>query len=194
MREQGLIKKEVWIRPENAKQLSAVEQQLRQANHQITLNVGGSPVDKIPKWTTLQLYDALTKTELVDSGQATMEIIDGSEPALLIEMHEYGDLPVYLTVCGEQIIVESVLWAVSDVIDIHKFNEAVLRTHKYFPLSTISLDKLSNGEDYYHMFGSLSSTSLLANVVFEIEVLASNVLQATQAYSEFLTVSSAQGE
>ncbi len=36
------------------------------------------------------------------------------------------------------------------------------------------------------MFGALSSSSDLANVVFEIEMLASNVIQATEAYAEFL--------
>jgi len=68
------------------------------------------------------------------------------------------------------------------------FNDAVLRTHKYFPLSTISLDKLGDDGDYYHMFGALSSSSILHNVVFEIEVLANNVIQATEAYSEFLSI------
>ncbi|KZY77149.1 hypothetical protein A3739_22870 [Oleiphilus sp. HI0067] len=50
------------------------------------------------------------------------------------------------------------------------------------------MDKIGDEGDYYHMFGALSSTSLLSNVVFEIEVLASNVIQATEAYSEFLDV------
>ncbi|MEC8429025.1 MAG: DUF2170 family protein, partial [Pseudomonadota bacterium] len=53
---------------------------------------------------------------------------------------------------------------------------------------TISLDKVSGNEDYYHMFGALSSTSSLQNIIFEIEVLANNVLQATEAYSEFLSI------
>lgn len=143
-------------------------------------------MEKTPMWTTLQLHDALQKTDLLESGRANIELIEGAEPALLLEMTEFGDLPIFITVSGEQIIVESVLWSHEDVNDLPGFNEAVLRTHKYFPLSTISLDKLSDGKDYYHMFGALSSTSLLSNVVFEIEVLASNVLQATEAYSEFL--------
>lgn len=37
------------------------------------------------------------------------------------------------------------------------------------------------------MFGALSATSVLPNIVFEIETLASNVIQATEAYSNFLT-------
>jgi uncharacterized protein YjfI (DUF2170 family) len=104
-------------------------------------------------------------------------------------MRDYGDLPIFLTVSGEQIVVEAVLWSAAEINDIAAFNDSILRTHKYFPLSTISLDSMSDGADYYHMFGALSSTSILPNVVFEIEVLASNVIQATSAYSGFLSAS-----
>ena len=95
--------------------------------------------------------------------------------------------PIFATVFGEQIIVESVLCPQSDVSDVQRFNETILRTHKYFPLSTISLDTLADGESYYHMFGSLSATSRMLNIMFEIEILARNVIQATEAYEEFLS-------
>ncbi len=193
LREQGLIKKEVWIRPENTRLLSAIEKQLRNLNVQsvaeLTQKTGESVMTDNPKsWTTVRLYSALVGSELCVGGAATIEIIEGVDPAIHITMHDYGDLPVFLTVSGEQIIVESVLWSTTEINDIAAFNETVLRTHKYFPLSTISLDKMSDGTDYYHMFGALSSTSFLQNVVFEIEVLANNVIQATSAYSGFLNV------
>lgn len=198
LREQGLVKKEVWVLPEHAKRLSTYEKMLRKREvsdvnvsdsqsgvSEMAVNVLG---DEMTNWTTASLYDALQSAELFLSGQAKVELIDGVEPALHIVMAECGDLPVFLTVSGEQIIVESVLWSVEDVADIAGFNDAVLRTHKYFPLSTISLDRLGDDGDYYHMFGALSSTSILPNVVFEIETLATNVLQATEAYSEFLSL------
>lgn len=203
LREQGLVKKEVWVLPEHAKLLSAYEKQLRvrdldsSIRNELQLGVSrmtnGSGVNMesgngVEAWTTASLLEALRGELLFESGQAKLELIDGVEPALLIEMKEYGDLPVFLTVSGEQIIVEAVLWSLDEVADVAAFNDAVLRTHKYFPLSTVSLDKVGDEGDYYHMFGALSSTSLLSNVVFEIEVLASNVIQATEAYSEFLTV------
>ncbi len=186
LREQGLVKKEVWILPENAKFLGQFEKQLRLPGY----NNKGVDVmtDAIKAWNTSSLYDALKGTELYTSGQASIELIDGIEASLHIVMHEVGDLPLFLTVSGEQIIVESVLWSVDEVTDLARFNEAVLKTHKYFPLSTISLDSVGRDEDYYHMFGSLSSTSILPNIVFEIEVLASNVIQATEAYNEFLSI------
>lgn len=141
-------------------------------------------------WTTQTLLKALETEPLFANGGATVELIEGVEPSVYIEMKEFGDLPVFLTVVGEQIIVEAVLWPQSAVTDVAAFNDAVLRTHKYFPLSTISLDSMQDDEDYYHMFGALSSTSLISNVVFEIEVLATNVIQATEAYGEFLNLKS----
>lgn len=188
LRDSGLVKKEVWIRPENAKLLAHVEKQLRETVDTFDLaTIGGKMmIESANTWTTESLFDALQGASLFREHKATLALIDGVEPALHITMHEYGDLPVFVTVAGDQIIAESVLWSAEDVIDQIGLNDAVLRTHKYFPLSTISLDTLAHGKDYYHMFGALSSASELANVVFEIEVLASNVIQATEAYADFL--------
>jgi len=142
-------------------------------------------IDTTKTWTTHSLLNALKKSELATSGQISVELIDGSDPSIHIVMTEYGDLPIFITVSGDQIIAESLLWPVSEVEDTTAFNDAVLRTHKYFPLSTISLDYIA-GDDCYYMFGALSSSSILPNVILEIEVLASNVIQATEAYREFL--------
>lgn len=197
LRDQGLVKKEVWILPGNAGRLAELEKQLRliggAAGATGNTGVNTMTVDA-NSWTTSSLYEALKGAELFVSEQASVEFIDGVEPALHIVMHEYGDLPIFLTVSGEQIIAESVLWSVAEVTDVNRFNETILRTHKYFPLSTISLDRVGRNGDFYHMFGALSSFSILQSVVFEIEVLASNVIQATEAYSEFLSVSVEGGE
>lgn len=191
LREQGLVKKEVWILPENTGQLAVYEKLLReplgmhQASGSIIRKGDEAMIDKAIRWTTASLYEALRTAELFTSKRAEVELIDGVSPALHIVMYDFGDLPVFVTVSGEQVIVESMLWSASDVKDPVRFNEAVLRTHKYFPLSTISLD-LMDGDDCYHMFGALSAASSLENVIFEIEILASNVIQATEAYSEYL--------
>lgn len=191
LREQGLVKKEVWILPENARRLAMFELELRVSAKQV-VSSGLLPAkgesrmtDVVNRWTTASLYDALTKADMFTAKRADLELIDGVSPALHIVMYEYGDLPLFLTVSGEQIVVEAMLWSVSEVNNPSLFNETVLRTHKYFPLSNISLDKM-DGDDCYHMFGALSSASSLQDVILEIEMLASNVIQATEAYSEFL--------
>lgn len=198
LREQGLVKKEVWVRPENTRLLSLIEKKLRDVVHQdggadyfaeINQKTGVKGMtENIKTWTTGSLFNALREADVFAGGRATIEMIDGVDQTVHVVMHDYGDLPVFLTVSGEQIIAEAVLWSAEEISDVSAFNEAILKTHKYFPLSTISLDTMPDGSDYYHMFGALSSTSLLHNVLFEIEVLASNVIQATSAYSEFLKV------
>ncbi len=189
LREKGLVKKEVWILPEHAQALSVVEKQLRISGDVPRVGLDSAEenaMSEAVQWTSLNLCEALKKENLFKSGSASIELIDGMEPTLYIAMHDYGDLPIYLNVAGDQIIAESVLWASNDVADLAGFNDAVLRTHKYFPLSTICLEPGPNGQDYYMMFGALSSTSIIANVVYELEALASNVIQATTAYAEFL--------
>lgn len=196
LREQGFVKKEVWILPGNAKLLAACENKLRLRGMDKTiLDYIGSGVmamtaNKIGVnvWTTLSLLEALRSEDLFKNGAASIELIDGLDSSIHIEMKEFGDLPIFVTVSGDQIMVESVLWPLDEVSDVAAFNDAILRTHKYFSLSTISLDRVGDEGDYYHMFGSLSSSSLLSNVVFEIEVLASNVIQATEVYAEFLSL------
>lgn len=189
LREQGLVKKEVWIRPENARRLSELEITLRRADDVPVLSGGKKMTENNTAWTTLTLHEALKAESLFNDGEASIKLIDGVEPSLHLEMHEYGELPIFITVFGEQIIVDAVLWPLSDVKDPAAFNDTVLRTHKYLPLSTISLDTLRDGEAYYQMFGALSATSRLSNVLHEIETLARNVIQATEAYGEFLSVS-----
>ncbi|WP_086934189.1 YjfI family protein [Agarilytica rhodophyticola] len=189
LRELGLVKKEVWILPTNSKWLSKFEKLLRSHFDESKLDEGVLNMTQMKRWTTSSLFDVMAVEPLFDGECATIELIDGAEPTIHIVMHDYGDLAIFLTVAGEQIIVEAVLWSVDEVKDLAAFNDAVLRTHKYFPLSTISLDTLANGKEYYQMFGALSASSILPSVIFEIEALASNVIQATEAYGDYLLTS-----
>lgn len=186
LREQGLIKKEVWIRANNAKLLIEVEKTLRKDVPQQKIGDFIDMNDNLKNWTTIGLYGALLEDDLVKSGQASVELVENAEDSIVATMHEYGDLPIYIGVSGQQIVAESVLWEVSDVNDVAKFNECVLLTHKYFPLSTISLEKKDEVPAYYNMFGALSSSSSVDNIVLELETLASNVLNAVDAFQDFL--------
>ena len=182
LREKGLIKKEIWIRPENADKARALEKELRAGERGMPASPGSM---NRPQWRTESLFRDLVKMPLIHSGKASAELIEGMDPTIHVEMHNYGDLPIFVTVAGDQIIAEAVLWRTSEVQNPADFNETVLRTHKFFPLSTISLGNRAN-DDYYLMFGSLSSCSDLADIVHEIEVLASNVIHATEAYMDLL--------
>ncbi|WP_133499361.1 YjfI family protein [Cognatilysobacter terrigena] len=183
MRESGLVKREVWIRPERAPELTAIEKQLRQPPG--TATALDEERSARPGWTVHALAVALAATRPVLTGRVTIELIEGAEPSLHLVMHDYGDLPVFVAIGGEQIIVQVLMWPVDDVVDTAAFDMHVLRTHKLLPLSTMGIEPIG-GVMSYIMFGSLDTHSSLANVLFEIETLAENVLSAAESYAPFL--------
>lgn len=189
LREKGLVKKEVWVLPEFAEELAATERRMRQPRGTGSLaahNLGRSDVNEAKLWTASGLYEALSATGQVTGGEIGLELLEGVEPSVLITMHEYGDLPLFLAVGGEQIVVEALLWPVEQVRDRDRFNQEVLRTHKLFPLSMIGIQVAADGSEDYIMFGALSGTATLSDIVFEIEMLADNVIKATEAYEPHL--------
>ncbi len=221
LREQGLLKKELWVLPEYADDLAAIERQMRlprgdaafagldDGGTTMTATVARSATRAIAAagdraaahaaiggvatmrsvalspspspWTAASLYDALIAAAPVREGAIALELIDGAEPGFYLIMHDYGDLPLFMAVVGQQIVVEALLWPLAKVRDVAHFNDEALRTHKLFPLSTLGIETI-DGESVYIMFGALSSTSSLTDVLFEIETLADNVIRATEAY------------
>lgn len=188
LREQGLVKKEVWILPDRAVELAELEKVLRRPGEALggldlgalVLHGGGDMDGKV--WTIGNLYDALSAMPLFEDGRATLEMINGEEPCLHIVMTEYGDLPLFLTVMRRYILVEALLWPLSAVADQDRFHREVLASRKLFPLATIGLESFPEGEAMYTMYGALSAASNLEDVVFEIETLADNVIKATEAF------------
>ena len=133
-------------------------------------------------WTTQSLYAALAQSEPAKDGDIEVELVEGADPGILVTMTEFGDLPLIMSVSGSQIIVDTLMWPVDDVHDSAAFNTMILKTHKLFPLSTFGIRSGPDGRDYYEMFGTLSAGSILESVIFEIETLADNAMQAAEAY------------
>ncbi len=178
MREQGLVKKDVWIRPEHAQELHRIEQQMRK--------FGPDTTPQLPDaWTLDGIHHALAQTRAVNLGRILLERVEGAEPSLRLVMRDQGDLSVFLAVAGEQILVESFLWPASQVRDINAFHAHVLRLRKLLPLSSIVLQEVA-GEASYSMYGALDAHSTLSSLMFEIETLADNVLSAADACAGFL--------
>ena len=191
LRELGLVKKEVWVLPENGKRLTAFEKELRKPQDHAdisAISTGGTSMNdnSAHRWTTESLFNALRERPAFNNDSCSIEIIDGIDSTIVVSMHHYGDLPIFITAGGDQILAESVLFSLDDVADTAKFNEYVLRTHKFLPLSTISLETDISHGDYYYMFGALSASSSINEIVLEIETLAENTIQATEAFQTFL--------
>ena len=75
LREQGLVKKEVWILPEHAPLLLAFERKLRQPQSTLASMEKEEGMSMPQVWTAQALHEALAATELFQSGQAGIELI-----------------------------------------------------------------------------------------------------------------------
>lgn len=137
-------------------------------------------------WTTKTLYEALAQSQSASEGSIVLELAEGTDPGIVITMTEFGDLPLLMSVSGGQILIDTLLWPVDDVDDPAAFNEMVLRTHKILPLSAFGIRQGPDGKEYYELFGSLSAGSKLDSILFEIETLADNAMQAADAYQSDL--------
>lgn len=143
-------------------------------------------MSKDGNWTTETLYEALAQSEPAGEGAIEVELVEGTDPGILITMMEFGDLPLLMSVSGGQILVDTLLWPMEEVDNVAAFNQMILKTHKILPLSTFGIRQGPDGRDFYEMFGSLSAGSVLESVLFEIETLADNAMQAAAAYQSEL--------
>lgn len=183
--EAGLVKREFWILPENAQALRGIEKALRQPflGDRIKLE---NFMTQNSNWTTESLRKALAELEMVATGKVNVE--QGAGDSLALTMCEHGDLPIYVAVSGDQILVDTTLVEVSKVKDVSAFNNLVLRSRDLFPLSSVGIETLGSGTDVYCMFGALSSASDLTVIVQEIVTLADNVIRAVDAFEDHFNV------
>jgi uncharacterized protein YjfI (DUF2170 family) len=110
-------------------------------------------------------------------------VVTREESCLLVANTDGID--AWLAISGEQILVESLLFAKSEVKDGPALNEEILKTHMIFPLTTVGISQVA-GEEYYTAFGSLSSQSKAESVVIELTTLFQNVEAFLDAYQDHL--------
>ena len=187
LREKGYVKREIWIPLDYTKILKDCETALRAGVVPIIpKTVTERKMSEDGNWSTETLYQALDQSEPAGDGAIVVELVEGTDPGILITMAEFGDLPLLMSVSGGQILVDTLLWPVDEVANPAAFNELILKTHRLLPLSTFGIRQGPDGREYYEMFGSLSAGSILESILFEIETLADNAMQAAEAYQSDL--------
>lgn len=109
--------------------------------------------------------------------------IPGEVEVLQIIVEDREELPVFVSSSEEQILCIAYLFKEEEVQNssIDEMNTAMLTSNISIPLSSFA--KI---DDQYVIYGALSVNSSLEDIVHEIEVLSSNVLEAIEAMSEYL--------
>ncbi len=184
----GLVKLELWVPPAARSDIQAAARAI------ITASSRGPALSRNPDpprgkfqmdhvidtdWSVKSLAEALADTKLLREGELTARVVEGTDPVLQIVMHEFGDLPIFLSVGSEQIVVSALLWPVDEQKDQAAFNVFLLKAQKLVPLSNFGMTTVA-GRDYYEIFGELSCKTTLQTVVIELRMLAENAIQAAE--------------
>ena len=128
-------------------------------------------------WSVSSLAEALSDSKLLRDGELVARVLEGADPVLQITMNEFGDLPIYLSVGSEQIVVSALLWPVDEQDNQAAFNVFLLKAQKLVPLSNFGITTVAE-RDYYEIFGELSCKTTLQTVVIELRMLAENAIRA----------------
>ncbi len=107
-----------------------------------------------------------------------------AESGCLTITNEDG-LDAYLAISGQQIIVEAILFAKSQVKDTAALNEHILKTHQLFPLTSVGITCIQN-EDYYCAFGAISAATDAQSLHVEVDTLFTNISGFLEAYESFI--------
>lgn len=128
-------------------------------------------------WTVRTLKSALDSHEAAAAGELTARIVEGSDPVLMVTMHNQGELEVFVNVSEAQIAASVLLWPCDEQQNRDAFNEFLLKAQKLVPLSNFGISTVDE-RDFYELFGELATTSSLETVVIELRVLAENAIEA----------------
>lgn len=180
LKDAGYVKREFWILPENASALHGIEKQLRQPflGERIKLE---HFMTTSGNWTIDTLRKAFAELDLVAQGKLILGAENDS--SIAVTLVDHGDLPIFIAVSGDQILVDTTLIEVSKVKDVDSFNSQVLRSRDLFPLSSVGIETIGD-TDVYCMFGALSAASDLTVIVHEVLILAENVIRAVDAFED----------
>ncbi|MCM2449217.1 YjfI family protein [Agrobacterium vitis] len=108
-----------------------------------------------------------------------------SGDVICVSLKDKGDMDVFVAVSGERDILASiVLVPCDDVPNRADFERMVLKTHKFVPLSSFGITVI-DGEEWYELFGALSTRSRAETVVEEVAILAANAVDAAVMIEEW---------
>lgn len=117
-------------------------------------------------------------------GDVDVEVPEGGD-ALRLVLRDKGDLEVYVSAAGEQVLCSTLLVEGGRVPRRDAFDSLLLAGHKAVPLSTFGITRVGDAE-WYELFGSLSARSRADVVVEEVVTLAVNAVEAAEMVGEWI--------
>ncbi|NPU91572.1 MAG: DUF2170 family protein [Gammaproteobacteria bacterium] len=109
--------------------------------------------------------------------------IGGAQNVLQILVSDLDEMPIYVTVTDTQMLCITYLCRRDEIRTDKRdeLNRSMLEMNVAVPLSSFALI-----EDYYVIFGALSTTSSINDICRELVTLAANAYDALEAIEEFL--------
>lgn len=185
----GLKRVEVWVAPKDEPLVQFVADRIRNGSVITSSPPAAAPRadDPLKKsetaemttvstpWTAQTLKAAIESSEDLLPGEFTCETL--GDNALEVTVEAAGDMKLYVGITGEQIVTTTVLWARDDQENPEGFESTMLRNHKeLLPLCALGIKDI-NGKEYYELFGSMSSRSVLTSVITEFRTIANNAIE-----------------
>jgi len=109
--------------------------------------------------------------------------IPGEIEVLRISVEDREELPIFVSVSGEQILCIAYLFKEKEIETgkLDELNNTMLKINITMPLSSFA--KI---DEQYVIYGALSSSSTLFDVIHELEVLSSNAVESLEAMENYL--------
>ncbi len=119
-----------------------------------------------------------------DDFSFTVSPIPGDVEVLQIIIEDREELPIFVSVSNEQVLCIAYLFKENEVKEgmLNDMNHAMLAANISIPLSAFA--KI---DSQYVIYGALSVHSQLNDIVHELDVLASNTMEAIEAMDAYLT-------
>jgi len=118
-----------------------------------------------------------------DDFSFTVSPIPGDVEVLQIIIEDREELPIFVSVSNEQVLCIAYLFKENEVKEgmLNDMNHAMLAANISIPLSAFA--KI---DTQYVIYGALSVGSQLNDIIHELDVLASNTIEAIEAMDAYL--------
>lgn len=133
--------------------------------------------------TLEQLEASFIQASTDERMQFTAEVISGDVPVLQVSIADREEFPVYITLDDSQILCVTHLWKEGEIKPGCKEEllDELMTMNLPMPLSAFS--KIGT---QYVIFGALSASAGIDEIIHEVEVLSENTLESFDGVAEYL--------